>query len=87
VPDPSLERKINWRMYREYAGGNTAELASHQIDVADWMFGSPPEYVIGVGGIDTFKDGRDVYDNIQLIYRYPNGHHGHRRHHRDYRRR
>jgi predicted dehydrogenase len=73
VPDPSLERKINWRMYREYAGGNTAELASHQIDVADWMFGSPPDYVIGVGGIDTFKDGRDVYDNIQLIYVYPNG--------------
>ncbi|HTQ58191.1 MAG TPA: Gfo/Idh/MocA family oxidoreductase [Bryobacteraceae bacterium] len=73
VPDPSLERKINWRMYREYAGGNTAELASHQIDVADWMFGHPPEYVIGVGGIDTFKDGRDVYDNIQLIYVYPNG--------------
>jgi predicted dehydrogenase len=73
VPDPSLERKINWRMYREYSGGNTAELASHQIDVADWMFGSPPEYVIGVGGIDTFKDGRDVYDNIQLIYVYPNG--------------
>jgi predicted dehydrogenase len=73
VPDPSLERKINWRMYREYAGGNTAELASHQIDVADWMFGSPPDYVIGVGGIDTYKDGRDVYDNIQLIYVYPNG--------------
>jgi predicted dehydrogenase len=73
VPDPSLERKINWRMYREYAGGNTAELASHQIDVADWIFGSQPEYVIGVGGIDTFKDGRDVYDNIQLIYVYPKG--------------
>ena len=65
VPDPSLERKINWRMYREYAGGNTAELASHQIDVADWMFGATPENVIGVGGIDTFKDGRDVYDNIR----------------------
>jgi predicted dehydrogenase len=73
VPDPSLERRINWRMYREYAGGNTAELASHQIDVADWMFGSPPQYVVGVGGIDTYKDGRDVYDNIQLIYVYPNG--------------
>jgi predicted dehydrogenase len=73
VPDPSLERKINWRMYREYGGGNTAELASHQIDVADWMFGASPEYVIGVGGIDTYKDGRDVYDNIQLIYVYPNG--------------
>ena len=73
VPDPSMERKINWRMYREYAGGNTAELASHQIDVADWMFGAKPEFVMGLGGIDYYKDGRDVYDNIQLIYSYPGG--------------
>jgi predicted dehydrogenase len=73
VPDPSLERKINWRMYREYSGGNTAELASHQIDVADWMFGATPEMVMGLGGLDTFKDGRDWYDNIALIYQYPGG--------------
>jgi len=25
-----------------------------------------------VGGLDTWKDGRDVDDNIQLIYTYPN---------------
>jgi predicted dehydrogenase len=73
VPDPKLERKINWRMYREYSGGNTAELASHQIDVADWMFGATPDFVIGLGGIDYYKDGRDTYDNIQLIYSYPKG--------------
>ena len=65
-------RGFNWRLYREYSGGLAAELASHQIDVADWMFGASPEYVIGVGGLDTWKDGRDVYDNIQLIYKYPN---------------
>jgi len=29
--------------------------------------------VMGLGSLDTLKDGRDVYDNIQLIYRYPNG--------------
>ena len=63
---------FNWRLYREYSGGLAAELASHQIDVADWIFGSGPEYVIGVGGLDTWKDGRDVDDNIQLIYKYPN---------------
>ncbi len=62
---------FNWRLYRDYSGGLAAELASHQIDVADWIFGSGPEYVIGVGGLDTWKDGRDVYDNIQLIYKYP----------------
>jgi hypothetical protein len=28
---------------------------------------------MGLGSIDTFKDGRDVYDNIQLIMKYPKG--------------
>jgi len=70
-PNPQQQRLNNWRLYREYSGGLTAELASHQIDVADWMFGSGPEYVIGVGGLDVRKDGRDIFDNIQLIYKYP----------------
>lgn len=61
----------NWRLFREYSGGLTAELASHQIDIADWMFGSQPEFVMGLGGLDTWKDERDIYDNIQLIYKYP----------------
>ena len=67
------ERMANWRLFREYSGGLTAELASHQIDVADWFFGSTPEYVIGVGDLGTWKDGRDIFDNIQLIYKYPKG--------------
>ena len=63
----------SWRVYRKYSGGLTAELASHQIDVADWMFGATPEFVVGVGGIDTYNDGRDLADNIQFIYNYPGG--------------
>jgi predicted dehydrogenase len=63
----------NWRMFRQFSGGLPAELTSHQVDVSDWMFGSAPEFVMGLGSLDTMKDGRDVYDNIQLIYRYPNG--------------
>ncbi|MBI3684740.1 MAG: Gfo/Idh/MocA family oxidoreductase [Acidobacteria bacterium] len=66
-------RKNNWRLFREYSGGLVAELASHQIDIADWMFGMHPEFVTGVGGIDYHKDGRTVYDNVQLIFRYPKG--------------
>jgi predicted dehydrogenase len=62
---------FNWRLYREFSGGLAAELASHQIDIADWIFGSSPEFVMGVGGLDYWKDGRDVFDNIQLIYKYP----------------
>jgi len=67
------ENGLNWRLFKQYSGGLTAELASHQIDVADWMFGSQPEYVVGVGGLDYWHDGRDIPDNIQLIYKYPKG--------------
>jgi predicted dehydrogenase len=71
---PGGESNIaNWRIFRSMSGGLTAELTSHQVDVADWMFGASPEFVMGLGSLDTLKDGRDVYDNIQLIYKYPKG--------------
>ena len=73
VPPGTTDRAYNWRKYREFSGGLTAELGSHQIDVADWMFGAHPEFVTGVGGLDYLHDGRDIYDNIQLIYKYPQG--------------
>ena len=63
----------NWRLFREFSGGLTAELASHHIDVADWYFGASPEFVVGVGGLDTWHDGRNINDNIQLIFNYPRG--------------
>ncbi|MCC7500159.1 MAG: Gfo/Idh/MocA family oxidoreductase [Bryobacterales bacterium] len=71
-PGQTLEQ-ANWRLYRKFSGGLVAELASHQIDIADWMFGAQPEFVVGVGGLDFVHDGRDVYDNIQLILKYPKG--------------
>jgi len=71
---PGGESNIaNWRLYRSMSGGLTAELMSHQVDVSDWMFGSSPEFVMGLGSLDMLKDGRDVYDNIQLIFKYPQG--------------
>jgi predicted dehydrogenase len=73
VKDPSMEEQLNWRLYKKYSGGLAAELMSHQVDVADWMFGSKPQSVMGVGGIDYWKDGRDIYDNIQLVFEYPAG--------------
>ncbi|MBM3765554.1 MAG: Gfo/Idh/MocA family oxidoreductase [Acidobacteria bacterium] len=63
----------NWRLLSKFSGGLVAELGSHQMDIADWMFGSHFETITGVGGIDYFKDGRDVFDSVQLIFRYPKG--------------
>ncbi len=70
VPDPSLERQINWRMYKEYSGGLPAELLSHQIDFVNWVFDTHVDEVYGTGGIDYYKDGRETYDNAQATLRY-----------------
>ncbi|MDN3670050.1 Gfo/Idh/MocA family oxidoreductase [Echinicola jeungdonensis] len=70
VPDPSLEKIINWRMYKEFSGGLPAELLSHQIDFINWAFETHPDLIMGTGGIDNYKDGRTTYDNVQLILRY-----------------
>ena len=71
VPEPGLERKINWRMYREYSGGLAAELLSHQMDFINWAFDTHADEVFGTGGIDFYKDGRETYDNVQVMARYP----------------
>lgn len=73
VNDPKLERQINWRMYKEYSGGLMAELGSHQIDIANWAIGAEPRSVIGFGGIDYWKDGRETFDNVQCLFEYPGG--------------
>ncbi len=73
VPDPKWEKMINWRMYREYSGGLTAELCSHQIDFTNWIMGGPPSKVSGFGGIDYWKDGRETYDNVHILTEYENG--------------
>ena len=73
VQDPKYERQVNWRMYREYSYGLTAELSSHQIDFSNWLLRSTPRKVTGFGGIDYWKDGRETYDNTHLTYSYPKG--------------
>ena len=66
----SLEHRLNWRLYRETSRGLMAELASHQLDVANRLLGNPPKRAIGSGGIDHWRDGREVFDNISTIYEY-----------------
>ena len=73
VPESKYEKAINWRMYREFSGGLTAELASHQIDFVNWVLDETPKQVMGVGGVDFWKDGRETYDNVHLVYSYPGG--------------
>ncbi|MDH5399963.1 MAG: Gfo/Idh/MocA family oxidoreductase [Cyclobacteriaceae bacterium] len=70
LPSPDLEKQINWRMYREFSGGPLAELSSHQVDIINWMTGSHLEKITGIGSINYWKDGREVFDNINLVAEY-----------------
>lgn len=71
--DKDMDELVNWRLYKKCSQGLMAELGSHQIDVVNWMLGETPNAVMGVGGLDYWKDGRDVYDNVQVIFEYPSG--------------
>jgi predicted dehydrogenase len=67
---PDLERHLNWRLYRDLSYGLMTELATHQLDIATWFLDAMPKRVYGYGGIDYWRDGREVYDNVSLVYEY-----------------
>ncbi|PWD98655.1 Gfo/Idh/MocA family protein [Marinilabilia rubra] len=75
VPDNTveMERFINWRLYKEYSAGLLTELMSHQIQVSNWALQKTPVSVTGTGSIVFWKDGREVNDNVALIYSYNDG--------------
>ncbi|WP_231737976.1 Gfo/Idh/MocA family protein [Terracidiphilus gabretensis] len=73
VPDPSLERLINWRLYHKWSLGLIAELGSHHMDIANWTMGSYPVAVQASGSICYYRDGRETDDNVQVILSYPGG--------------
>ncbi len=73
VPSPDLERWINWRLYKEYSGGLMTELGSHQLEVCNWSIGKVPSRITGMGDIVYWKDGREVYDSVNVIYQYSDG--------------
>lgn len=73
VPEPGLEKKINWRLYWDYSEGLMTELGSHQIQVANFIKKDFPRRVSGTGSINYWHDGREVFDNVNLVYEYPDG--------------
>ena len=73
VPDPSLERLINWRLYHQWSLGLIAELGSHHMDIANWVMGSYPLSAQASGSICCYHDGRETDDNVQVILSYPGG--------------
>lgn len=67
----NLEQRLNWRLYKAYSHGLMTELGSHMLDVASWALGTQPARVMGTAGIDYWRDGREVFDNVFCLYEYP----------------
>ncbi len=72
VPE-ELNEFLNWRIIEKYSLGLMTELACHITQVVNWFKDSVPEKVCGSGSIVYWKDGRDTYDNVNVVYRYPDG--------------
>ena len=73
-PAPAnLDRLINWRLYSDRSAGLMGELGSHHLHVVNWILDGPPLSCVGYGSVNYWKDGREVYDNVNLIYRYEGG--------------
>ena len=73
VPAGATDRQINWRLYRDSSAGLMTELATHQIQIGNLFFDAVPTRVMGSGSICFWKDGREVYDHVALIYEYAGG--------------
>jgi predicted dehydrogenase len=71
---PDFDHLVNWRLYWKYSQGLMAELASHQVNIANWFFGASPEAVLGSGGVYRWKnEGREVPDHVYATFEYPLG--------------
>ena len=71
--DKSLEHLINWRLYHRWSLGLIAELGSHHMDIANWVFGSTPTAALASGSICRYHDGRETDDNVQVVLSYSAG--------------
>ena len=61
----------NWQWYADYSAGPLLSLCSHQLDACNWTFGTNPDAVTAVGGMDhPQKLGHDNYDNVTSIFEY-----------------
>ena len=63
---------INWRLYREFSGGNITENMVHQIA---WIMSALnldlPKAATMSGGVFSEKDGREVPDTIAVTLEFP----------------
>jgi predicted dehydrogenase len=63
---------FEWRCYRDYSGGIATDLFVHRVTRIIRACGLTfPSSAIGMGGIYTWRDGRDLPDSMEMLLEYP----------------
>jgi predicted dehydrogenase len=63
---------FEWRCYRDYSGGIATDLFVHRVTRIIRACGLTfPSHAIGMGGIYTWDDGRDLPDSMEMLLEYP----------------
>jgi predicted dehydrogenase len=70
--DPKDEAALNWRLDPAVSLGLAGELGVHQFDVFHWFLGETPTAVTGSGSLQFHKDGRKVFDTVNLQLEFKN---------------
>jgi predicted dehydrogenase len=65
----------NWYYFNWLCGDHINEQHIHNIDVANWVKGSPPARAQGQGGrqVHVGKDSGEIYDHHSVEFTYPDG--------------
>jgi myo-inositol 2-dehydrogenase/D-chiro-inositol 1-dehydrogenase len=66
----------NWVSFTEMSGDHIVEQHVHQLDVANWFIGRPPEMAMGIGGRARRKTGNQ-FDSFSIDFDYGQGVHVH----------
>ena len=66
----------NWVSFTEMSGDHIVEQHVHQLDVANWFIGRPPQMAIGFGGRARRKTGNQ-FDSFNIDFDYGQGVHIH----------
>ena len=71
--DAERDRALNWRLDPEVSTGLAGEIAAQQLDVLHWFLSRYPISVRGMGGVQHWRDGREVADTIACQFRFADG--------------
>lgn len=67
----------NWLYFTWLSGDHIVEQHVHNIDIINWVMGSPPVKALAVGGrqVRTAEKFGHIYDHFAVDFEYPNGVH------------